>query len=524
MTAIESLIEGKSLSAEQCSSAFQELLNEPIQMGAFLSLLRAKGETVDEILGLVMAMRAQMIRLNLDRPVLDIVGTGGDQAGTVNISTGSALIAASCGVPVVKHGNRSISSRSGSADVIEAMGYNIHQTPQELQESIQKTGFGFCFAPDYHPAMKQVRSVRNALKFPTVFNLIGPLLNPAGTEYLQIGVYKPELVQTIAEVLFKLGTKRSLVYCGHGIDELSCIGPTEAILVTEQGLETLMIDPEKLGLRKCTLEDLKGDDPKTNAQLLKNPPTGLKDTIILNVAVALFLYGSVRSIEEGIQIAKNKFRKSLKKAIQKQCGALIAEIKRASPSRGKIGDIPDVAKRARFFQLNGAAAISVLTSDRFEGSLCDLEAVSKAVSVPVLRKDFITTPQQLNETDADAILLIVAYLGERTKEMLALAHRLGLEAIVEVHNQSELQIAIEAGAEIIGVNQRNLKDFTMHPEVYALVNQIPKHIVKIAESGVRNLADAERLFKMGYNAILVGEALTLNPQLCEELCSLKSVG
>src|SRR5207245_2537194 len=127
----------------------------PIQMGAFLALLRAKGETVDEILGLVKAMRAQMVRLNLDRPVLDIVGTGGDRAGTVNISTGSALIAASCGIPIVKHGNRSVSSLSGSADVLEAMGYNIHQAPEELQKSIQKTGFGFCFAPDYHPAMKQ---------------------------------------------------------------------------------------------------------------------------------------------------------------------------------------------------------------------------------------------------------------------------------------------------------------------------------------------------------------------------------
>lgn len=523
MKAIELLIKKKSLTAEQCSSAFQELLNEPIQMGAFLALLQAKGETVEEIFGVVKVMQAQMVPLNLDRPVLDIAGTGGDLAGTVNISTGSALMAASCGVPVMKHGNRSVSSLSGSADVLEAMGYNIHQTPQELQESIQKTGFGFCFAPNYHPAMKQVRHVRNALKIPTVFNLIGPLLNPTGTEYMQIGVYKPELVQTMAEVLFKLGTKRSLVYCGHGIDELSCIGPTKAILVTEKGLEFLMIDPEKLGLQKRTLEDLKGGDPKTNAQLLKNPPPGLKDTLILNVGVALFLYGRAQSIEEGVQIAKDKFRKSLKKAIQKQSGCVIAEIKRASPSKGKIGDIPDVAKRARFFESKGATAISVLTSDRFMGSLSDLTAVSSAVSVPVLRKDFITTVKQLEETNADAVLLIVAYLGKRTKEMLKRAHRLNLEAIVEVHNQSELQIAIEAGAEIIGVNQRNLKDFTMHPEVYELVNQIPKQIVKIAESGVRNLADAKRLFKMGYDAILVGEALTLNPNFCEALCSLKSV-
>ncbi len=515
---MELLIEKKSLSAEECARAIEEMVNEPVQMGAFLSLLRAKGETVDEILGLVRFMRSQMIPLKLDRPTLDIVGTGGDQAGTVNLSTGAALMAARCGVPILKHGNRSVSSRSGSADVLEAAGYNIHQTPQEIQESLRESGFAFCFAPDYHPLMKQVRPVRQALKFPTVFNLIGPLLNPAGTEYLQIGVYKPELVETMAEVLFRLGTKRSLVYCGHGIDELSCIGATEAILVTEKGLERIAIDPEKLGLKKCTLEDLKGGDPMSNAAVLKEPPVRLRDTLLLNVAVALFLYGPARSVEEGIRIGRRKLRKSLKEAIRKKPRALIAEIKRASPSRGKIGSIPDVAARAQFFESSGSAAISVLTSSRFDGSLADLEEVSKTVSIPILRKDFITTEEDLRETNSDAVLLIVAYLGERTKEMLRLARQYDLEAIVEIHNEEELEIALEARAEMIGVNQRNLTDFSMHPEVHQLVRKIPEQIVKIGESGIRTPADAERLFQMGYDALLVGEALTLNPQLCEELC------
>ncbi len=521
MNALQLLAQKKSLSSRQIFEEFQKMLGEPVQMGAFLALLSAKGETVDEIFGLVQVMRSQMLPLVLDRPTIDIVGTGGDQAGTVNISTGSALLAAKCGASVVKHGNRSVSSLCGSADVLEAMGYNIHETPEEVQESVKKTGFGFSFAPNYHPAMKQVRAVRNAIKIPTIFNLIGPLLNPAGTDHMQIGVYKPELVPKIAEVLFRLGTKRSLVYSGHGIDELSCIGKTEAILVTEKGLETLTIDPESLGLKKCTLEDLKGGDALMNARMLKNPPAGLKDTLILNAGVALFLYGAAKTIEEGVQIAKKNCKKSFKEAIT-SC-ALIAEIKKASPSKGKIADIPDPAKRALFYESQGANAISVLTSDRFEGSLSDLRAVMDVASIPVLRKDFILTKEDLIKTDADAVLLIVAYLGERTKEMLETARELGLEAIVEVHNSSELQIALEAGAEMIGVNQRNLKDFTMHPEVYELVHQIPKHIVKIAESGVRNKNDAKRLFEMGYNAILVGEALSLNPEFCEELCSLKSV-
>lgn len=519
MTILQLLIEKQSLTAEQCSQAVFDMLQEPIQLGAFLALLRAKGETAEEVVGLVKAMRAHMLSLSLDRPVLDIVGTGGDLAGTVNISTGAALLAARCGIPVVKHGNRSVSSLSGSADVLEAMGYPIHQTPQELQENLQQTGFGFCFAPDYHPLMNQVRSLRQALRIPTLFNLIGPLLNPAGTDYMQIGVYKPELVPLMAQVLFQLGTKRSLVYSGHGIDELSCIGPTEAILVTEKGLEPLFIDPIQLGFPPCTLDDLKGGDPRANAKLLKQPPPGLKHILQLNAAIALFLYGLAKSLEEGVQIVKRRCRNSLKEAIRKRPSAVIAEIKRASPSRGPIGEIPDVKERARFYESSGATALSVLTSDRFNGSLADLKDVLSAVSVPVLRKDFILTPEDLAQTEADAVLLIVAHLGDRTKEMLIAAHQLGLEAIVEVHNKAELQIALEAGAEIIGVNQRNLKDLTLHPEVYELVHQIPKEIVKVAESGVHHRKEAEQLFQMGYDAILVGTALTLNPSFCKELCS-----
>ncbi len=523
MTAIQLLAAKRSLSREQCSDAICAMLDEPVQMAAFLALLSVKGETIEEILGLVQAMRSQMQKVSLDEPVLDIVGTGGDQAGTVNISTGSALMAAQCGVRVVKHGNRSVSSQCGSADVLEALGYKIHQTPTELQESVRSTGFGFCFAPDYHPMMKKVRPVRETLKIPTAFNLIGPLLNPAGTEHLQIGVYKQELVPILAEVLFRLGTKRSLVYCGHGIDELSCIGPTHAILVTEKGLESLVIDPQKLGFAQCSLADLKGGDAKTNALLLKNPPPKLRDTLLLNVGVALFLYGSVDSIAEGVDLARRKFRRSFKKAIQQKSCLVIAELKRASPSRGKIAEIPDLTERALLYQKSGASAISVLTSERFEGSLSDLKPVMDAVSIPVLRKDFITSREQIAETNADIVLLIVSYLGKKTKELLAAAHEFNLEAIVEVHTADELNIALDAGAEIIGINQRNLKDFTMHPDVYELIHHIPKNIIKIAESGVRNCEDAKRLFAMGYDAILVGEALSLNAQLCEDLCSLKSV-
>lgn len=497
------------MNAEEAFETFLSLLDQPAKMGEFLLSLKEKGETADEILGIVKAMRSQMKKVELDRPVLDIVGTGGDMAGTVNISTGSALLAAKCGVLVVKHGNRAVSSKCGSADVLEALGYDIHQP-------VGKTNFSFCFAPDYHPAMKQMRAVRDALKVPTVFNLIGPLLNPAGTAHLQIGVYKTELVPIIAEVLFKLGTKRSIVYTGHGIDELSCIGPSVGILVTEKGLEPITIDPEQLGLSLCTLEDLKGGDAKKNAEILRNPTRAVYETMVLNAGVALYLYGKAATIAKGVKMAG-----SFKNAIRGR--GVIAEIKRASPSKGKIGEIADPADRAALYESMGAAAISVLTSERFEGSQRDLKLVRDEVSIPVLRKDFITTKKQLAETDADAVLLIVSQLQSETKAMLREARRLGLEAIVEVHNEEELKIALEARADIIGVNQRDLTDFSMHPEVFELVHQIPDHIVKVAESGVSGLSDAKRLFEMGYDAILVGEAITRSPELCEELCKLKSV-
>ncbi len=521
---IEQLIQGKDLSEKDTFSAAMEMMNsaDPAQTAAFLALLRAKKETAQELLGLVRALRSQARTLILDRPVLDIVGSGGDGAGTVNLSTGSALLAAFCGIPVVKHGNRAVSSQSGSADVLEAMGYNIHLTPEELQESIRKTAFGFCFAPDYHPALQKVRPIRSGLKIPTAFNLIGPLLNPAGIDHMQIGVFDPKLVQPIAEVLFQLGTKRSLVFHGNGTDELTCMGPMDAILVTQDGLETIRIEPETYGLKKCTLDDLKGGDAALNAAILKKAlsgiPTSITDTLILNAGVALFLYGPARTIDEGVQIVREKLlgkKKSLKEAIRRNPFAIIAEVKRKSPSAGHIGEIPDSAERASLYVKGGAAAISVLTAEAFGGSIEDLKKVSKTLahtSVPILRKDFLTEPKQIQEAaeaGADAVLLIVAYLGDRTKEMVLEARKFGLEALVEIHNEAELAIALDSGAEIIGVNQRNLKDFTMHPEIYAeVIEKIPSYLVRIAESGIRTPEDAEHVRNLGFEAILVGEMLT----------------
>jgi len=516
-TYLEKLIRKESLTEKECADALFKMAEaKSAQVGAFLALYQAKGETLEEILGFIRVLKSVAKPLHLPYSVLDIVGTGGDGAGTINISTGSALLASRCGIPIIKHGNRAVSSNCGSADVLEALGFSF----ENPRASLEKTGFGFCFAPDFHPFLGKIREIRKELKFPTIFNLIGPLLNPAGTDHLMIGVYKKEYVPLIAEVLSRLGTKRSLVFHGYGLDELTCLGPTEALLVTQEGIEPLQIDPESLGLSLCTLSDLKGGDARENAISLGLALSGnspLSDTLILNAAIALFLYGRVKDVKEGVAEVRKKMRKkSLKRALQPN--SVIAEIKRASPSKGKIGEIPDPARRAIRYVEGGAQAISVLTHPKFEGSLQDLREVSYALkntSIPVIRKDFIEEPLQLAEAavhGADAVLLIATRLKERVKNMFELAKQMGLEAIVEVHHFDDLTYI--QNAEIVGVNQRDLTDFSMHPEVYhQLLPHLPKNAIKVAESGIHTLEEAQRLYALGFDATLIGEALTRSPDL-----------
>ena len=543
---IERLIQHSSLSQEESYTAGKALLEgaDPCQAGAFLALLRSKGETAEEILGLIQAIREKSVFLHVDLPVLDIVGTGGDCAGTINISTGSALLAAACGVPIVKHGNQAVSSHCGSADVLEALGYDIHQSYEDLQKSLSQTGFAFCFAPDYHPALQVMRPIRRGLNIPTALHLIGPLLNPASIDHLILGVYDPKAVDLLAEVLFRLGTKKSIVFHGNGIDELSCLGPIHALLVTDKGKEKMTIDPMELGLKVCTLNDLKGKDVESNATTLRTVLSGkesaLTDTLILNAATALFLYGATPSIEKGIERARERLcignivkrnqlqeivlrkkqlyhphlrhHKSLKGAIKNSNQAIIAEIKRASPSIGNIAEISDPVERANAYIAAGAVAISVLTDEAFCGSMEDLEKIASSSQVPVLCKDFLIHPKQIALAacaGADAVLLIVTALQEETATFVQMAHLLGLEVLVEVHHEKELKIALDSGADVIGINQRDLSDFTMHPELFHnLINKIPQSQVKVAESGIRTFAQACELFAMGYDGVLVGEALS----------------
>lgn len=555
---LKKLIEGKTLDVEESFAAarvlfsydknleakFQGVNRE--QIAALLALISRNGVTAEELVGFARATRLDEITVNYAKPVLDIVGTGGDCTNTINISTTSALLIASCGVTVIKHGTHAVTSKCGSADVLEALGYFINNDANDVIENVTANNFAFCLAPKFHPILFKIRELRKDLGVPSIFNILGPLLNPAHAKHIVLGVYGPHLVDAVANALFILGTKKSIVFSGIGTDELTCLGKTHAKIVTASGIEDIVIDPDALGLRACNIEDLTGDDAMYNAAIIKKTlagtDTGITDTIILNTAVALFIYGTVESIAAGIIVARDRLKagnilkinklneiierkelelpilpqKSLKAQILKaKNGAVIAEIKRASPSKGKIAEIIDPVYRAKQYVEAGAHAISVLTDAGFEGTIDDLKAVATALKdtdAAILCKDFFIHPLQIAraaEAGANAILIMISVLGADANRLINIAHEFGLETLVEVHSLKELEIALKTNADVIGVNQRDLRDFSMHPHVYEdIIKHIPENVVMVAESGIENKKDANAVFAMGYKAVLVGTALS----------------
>jgi anthranilate phosphoribosyltransferase len=324
---LEKLLARQNLTEHEIETAVEAMISgqDPHQVAALLVLMRSKGETPYEISALVRAMRKYAIPVTLDRPVLDIVGTGGDGANTVNISTGAAIVAAACGASVAKHGNRAVSSRCGSADVLEALGVDTEATADGVAQSIKTHGIAFMLAPLFNPALKQISGVRRALKVPTIFNLIGPLMNPARAEYMVFGVFRKDLVEVMAQTLQKLGIVRALVFYGNGTDELTPTGPVEAIEVTQDALKYLTIEPEKYGLLRCHLVDLKGGQARENAQLLRETfqgkPGPISDTLALNAGVGLWILGLVKNITDGVVYSKETLNNgSADRLLQKWIG------------------------------------------------------------------------------------------------------------------------------------------------------------------------------------------------------------
>lgn len=302
---------GASLAVDESAQAFETMMSgeaTPSQMGALLMALRVRGETVDEITGAVRAMRAKMLAVHAPRDAIDIVGTGGDASGSYNISTCAAFIVAGAGVPVAKHGNRALSSRCGAADVLGALGVRINLSPHAIARCIREAGIGFMFAPNHHPAMKHVGPTRVEIGTRTIFNLLGPLSNPAGVKRQMVGVFSRHWVEPIAHVLKNLGSERAIVAHGaDGLDEITTAGPTTIASLENGTVRTFEIAPEDVGIDKVRPDALRGGTAEENATalfgVLKGTRGPYRDVAVLNAAAALMVADRARDFKDGIRLA-----------------------------------------------------------------------------------------------------------------------------------------------------------------------------------------------------------------------------
>ncbi|MDR3296443.1 MAG: anthranilate phosphoribosyltransferase [Clostridiales Family XIII bacterium] len=309
--AIYKMLAGDGLRLDEARDVMLEMMEgraTPAQMGAFLTAMRLKGETIDEITACASVLREKCVRLQPDGDVLDIVGTGGDELFSFNISTVSAFVVAAGGVRVAKHGNRSVSSKCGSADVLEALGANISLGARESEAVLKQTGMCFMLANVYHLAMKHVAPVRRELGVRTLFNILGPLANPAGANMQLLGVYDENLVEPLANVLSNLGVKRAMVVHGHdGLDEISLTGSTTICEVADGRLNSYFITPEQFGLERCRISDLAGGDPSENAEIARAVLSGEKsprrDIVLLNAAVCLYMAQSHMTLRQCLKMA-----------------------------------------------------------------------------------------------------------------------------------------------------------------------------------------------------------------------------
>jgi len=304
---------GARLTAEQAETAFDLMMEgsaTPSQVGGLLMAMRVRGETVEEIIGATRAMRARMTRVQAPEGAIDTCGTGGDGAQTLNISTAVAFVVAGCGVPVAKHGNRALSSKSGAADVLEALGVNVEAPVDAIDRAFQEANVGFLFAPQHHGAMRHVGPSRRELGTRTIFNLLGPLSNPAGTRLQLLGVFAPQWLTPLAEVLGALGTERAwVVHGGDGLDELTTTTHSSVAELRFGTVTRFEVVPEEAGVARATLDDLKGGDAQHNATALRALLRGrldpYRDIVVLNAAAALVIVGKADSLRDGAELARS---------------------------------------------------------------------------------------------------------------------------------------------------------------------------------------------------------------------------
>ena len=310
--AVKMVIEGQNLNPKICKEVAREIMNgnaSETKIAAFLTSIRMKGETAEEIASFAKVMRDFCSKINpkVNGTLIDTCGTGGDKLKTFNISTAAAFVVAGEGIPVAKHGNRSVTSKCGSADVLEAMGVNLNLTPKQVEKTIEKVGIGFMFAPLFHPAMKNVQSIRKELAIRTIFNILGPLTNPANAKAQVIGVYSKSLTFKVANALNKLGLEHALVVYGSGMDEISTLGVTYIAELKDSEVTEFTISPEDFEIKKANINDLYAKDIETSVKFFREVLEGKNgprlDIVLLNAAAGIIVSGMAETIAEGIEIA-----------------------------------------------------------------------------------------------------------------------------------------------------------------------------------------------------------------------------
>ena len=576
MLSFESFVE-KSISGKLNIEAQKEFLLE----------LNKRGYSGNDIADLVNVFYKQM-PVQLELPdAIDLCGTGGSGLQRINTSTMAAIVVAACGIPVAKHGNKAASGRFGSFDLLESLGLNIMADKPCLESLYKELGLAFIFARSYHPVFKHFAEVRQELKVKTIFNILGPLLNPANPRYQIIGTSSPDDMKLMVEAARALGKEKVLVLNGSdGLDELTLTGETAVMELKDGIIESYILKPEDFGLDTVTFKEIEGGNKTFNIDITQKILNGdcssaHLDLVLANTALTLKFMGKVASYRDGVKLAREiinqgktravldrysqvsntpdilreiashkqqeieKLKASLpletiKSGLQKsardfkqaigQAGALnlIAEIKMASPSENQIyKGSSSVQEIASSYEQHGANAISVLTDKKyFGGSLENLQIANTSTqSTPLLMKDFFVDTYQVylaRYYGADAILLIVSLLSvEQINHFIELARDLGMDALVEVHSESELEIALKTNAEIIGVNNRDLHSFKVDTKTFIRIgSKIPENYVRVAESGYTP-ANASSI--QGFaNAVLIGSSIMKSDDMGSAIQAIKA--
>lgn len=617
------LVEGKGCSADEAGAAVRQIMSGeggPALTAAFLTALRWDRCTPAIVASVARSMRSYALKcepkLSRDDVLVDVVGTGGDGFDTFNVSTAASLVVAASGAKVLKHGNRSNSSKCGSADILEALGANIRVDGDQACRVMSKCGFCFLFAQTFHPSMRFVAPVRRSLGVRTVFNILGPLTNPARPTCQMSGVFDKSLGPVYASVFKDAGMTRAMVvHSFEGLDELSPAGPSYAWILDKGKITERTVAPEDFGLPRHALSKVEGSGPERNKRVLREILEGKEgpctDFVVLNAAASIWVAGLAPDFKAAAKLAQDTIRSKkaafvLDEYIRLSCEegkvkeaadtksqdssaaaaagalaankaemsilhkiaahrvgviaqdirqvpyaqlfkasvgtspidvlgrietgrmgtgrvpdlvALMAEIKRASPSKGAINMGVDVPAQALEYARAGASVISVLTEPNwFKGTIRDLRAAAEAVAAldtppAILLKDFVVDEYQIlraRANGASTVLLIVTLLPEaaRLRHFIGVSRSLGMEPLVEIARESEAKIAVEAGARFVGINNRNLKTFKVDMGTTGrLTKLLPRGVVVAALSGIKTRDHVKHFADAGARAVLVGETL-----------------